>query len=143
MIKIPFTVSAKTARLIGQENFANAEGAVIELVKNCYDADASVSIVYIDTAHDNLYIIDNGDGMTKEIVKESWMTIGTDDKVDTIKSKNNRVKTGAKGIGRFAMDRLGYRTQMFSKMENTEGVSWSIDCKQFEQKKKTINDIKA
>lgn len=31
--EIPFTVSARTARLIGQENFANAEGAVIELVK--------------------------------------------------------------------------------------------------------------
>lgn len=31
--KIYFNVSARTARLIGQENFANAEGAVIELVK--------------------------------------------------------------------------------------------------------------
>ncbi len=143
MSKIPFTVSAKTARLIGQENFSNAEGAVIELVKNAYDADATVCIVFIDTAHDNLYIIDNGDGMTDKIVRESWMIIGTDDKVDTIKSKNNRVKTGAKGIGRFAMDRLGYRTQLYSKMKNTEGVSWFIDWKQFEQKKKTINDIKA
>ena len=127
MSQIPFTVSAKTARLIGQENFSNAEGAVIELVKNAYDADASISVVFIDTAFDNLYIIDNGDGMTAKIIKESWMIIGTDDKVDTITSKNNRVKTGAKGIGRFAMDRLGYRTQMYSKMKNTEGVSWSID----------------
>ena len=34
VVEIPFTVSARTARLIGQENFANAEGAIIELVKN-------------------------------------------------------------------------------------------------------------
>ncbi len=34
MTKIPFTVSARTAKLIGQENFANAEGAIVELVKN-------------------------------------------------------------------------------------------------------------
>lgn len=37
MTKIPFQVSAKTARLIGRENVANADGAVIELVKNGYD----------------------------------------------------------------------------------------------------------
>ena len=56
MSKIPFTVSAKTARLIGQENFANAEGAVIELVKNCYDADGKISIIIIDAPNDALYI---------------------------------------------------------------------------------------
>lgn len=33
MSQIPFTVSARTAKLIGQENFSNAEGAIIELVK--------------------------------------------------------------------------------------------------------------
>ncbi len=143
MSKIPFTVSAKTARLIGRENFANAEGAIIELVKNAYDADATVCVVYIDTAHDYIYIIDNGEGMTERIIKDSWMIIGTDDKENVIKSRKNRVKTGAKGIGRFAMDRLGYKTQLYSKMKNTEGVSWFINWEQFEQPKKTINDIKA
>lgn len=39
MAKIPFNVSARTARLIGRENVENTEGALIELVKNCYDAD--------------------------------------------------------------------------------------------------------
>ena len=56
--EIPFTVSARTARLIGQENFANAEGAVIELVKNAYDADAKNCIIVFDDH--TLYIIDNG-----------------------------------------------------------------------------------
>ncbi|MEL6358971.1 MAG: hypothetical protein AAFQ01_03435, partial [Bacteroidota bacterium] len=45
MAKISFDISARTARLIGQENFTNAEGAVIELVKNSYDADAN-NVVY-------------------------------------------------------------------------------------------------
>ena len=40
MSKVEFTVSARTVRLIGRENVANAEGAIIELVKNSYDADA-------------------------------------------------------------------------------------------------------
>lgn len=39
-IVIPFRVSARTARLIGRENVATSKGAIIELVKNAYDADA-------------------------------------------------------------------------------------------------------
>lgn len=35
-----FQVSAKTARLIGRENISDVDGAIIELVKNGYDADA-------------------------------------------------------------------------------------------------------
>ena len=54
MAKIPFTVSARTARLIGQENFTNAEGAVIELVKNTYDADAKVCIVFFDNKYSSI-----------------------------------------------------------------------------------------
>ena len=83
--QIPFTVSARTARLIGQENFANAEGAIIELVKNSYDADASVCIIIIDPVNDSICILDNGDGMTEKIIRNQWMTIGTDDK-----NENNR-----------------------------------------------------
>ena len=49
-MQIPFKVSARTARLIGRENVANAEGALIELVKNAYDADATVCIIYIATS---------------------------------------------------------------------------------------------
>ena len=40
-MKIPFSVSARTAMLIGSENFSNPEGAIVELVKNAYDADIS------------------------------------------------------------------------------------------------------
>jgi hypothetical protein len=47
-IKIPFKVSARTARLIGRENVASSKGAIIELVKNAYDADSKACIVYFD-----------------------------------------------------------------------------------------------
>ena len=43
MAQIPFNVSARTALLIGRENIANSKGAIIELVKNCYDADSDFS----------------------------------------------------------------------------------------------------
>ena len=139
---IPFTVSARTARLIGQENFANAEGAIIELVKNSYDADASICVIIIDPILDNLYIFDDGHGMTRETIIKNWMTIGTDDKKINFKSKS-RIKTGAKGIGRFALDKLGRKCQMLTKTENTECIYWDVDWGQFEKKSAVISDIKA
>ena len=108
---LKFNVTARTAKLIGLENFANAEGAVIELVKNAYDADSSVCYVVFDikpSPHDSaIYIIDKGFGMTGEVIENQWMTIGTDDKLQHAQSsRTGRVKSGAKGIGRFALNRL-------------------------------------
>ena len=109
-MKIPFAISARTAHLIGMENFANAEGAIVELVKNAYDADAETCVVVADIREDKakskLFIIDNGSGMTDEIIVKHWMTIGTDDKLLNARSSSKkRVKSGAKGIGRFALNR--------------------------------------
>lgn len=140
--QIPFTVSARTARLIGQENFANAEGAIIELVKNSYDADASVCVIIIDPVNDCIRILDNGDGMTDTIIRNQWMTIGTDDKKINFKTKS-RVKTGAKGIGRFALDRLGKSSVMITKTLESESLVWDVNWNQFENTGAVISDIKA
>uniref|UniRef100_UPI00352B1C56 sensor histidine kinase n=2 Tax=Bacteria TaxID=2 RepID=UPI00352B1C56 len=139
---VPFTVSARTARLIGQENFANAEGAIIELVKNSYDAEASVCVIIIDPINDRIGILDNGDGMTDKIIRDSWMTIGTDDKKVNFKTKS-RIKTGAKGIGRFALDRLGKSSTMITKTLESECVLWDVDWDQFDQKGAIISDVRA
>ena len=48
MSQIPFTVSARTAKLIGQENFSNAEGAIIELVKITFDADSHYCFIIFE-----------------------------------------------------------------------------------------------
>ncbi|MDF4204352.1 ATP-binding protein [Maribacter sp. SA7] len=48
MTKIAFKVSARAGKLLGRENFSNPEGAIIELVKNSYDADAKNCLVLFD-----------------------------------------------------------------------------------------------
>ena len=48
MKKVQFSVAAKAARLIGRENIADVDGALIELIKNAYDADASCVLVKMD-----------------------------------------------------------------------------------------------
>ena len=136
--KIPFKVSARTAKLIGLENFSNEEGAIIELVKNTYDADATDCILVFDIRHtisinekgeevklfnsldSRIYVVDNGVGMTDSIISNQWMTIGTDDKLYQHLSENGRVKTGAKGIGRFALNRLGLITNLIT-LSNKNG----------------------
>ena len=43
---IQFNVDAYTAKLIGRENVSKLEGAVLEIVKNAYDADAKLFCFY-------------------------------------------------------------------------------------------------
>lgn len=139
MPKVSFTVSARTAKLIGQENFATAEGAIVELVKNAYDADAKNCIIIFKnheefTENPVIYIVDNGIGMTSDVIKTNWMKIGTDDKLQNYMSEGGRVKTGAKGIGRFALDRLGFSSEMRTvSMEPAEGTIWRVEWSDFDR----------
>lgn len=148
-MNVPFNISARTAKLIGLENFANAEGAIVELVKNAYDADADVCVVVADIRESRedskLYIIDNGSGMTEEVILRHWMTIGTDDKLINAKSSvKKRVKSGAKGIGRFALNRLGNNVEMitFASENRGNGYKWAVDWSAFD-KAETLAEITA
>lgn len=145
---IPFAISARTAHLIGLENFANAEGAIVELVKNSYDADADICVVVADIkenkSESSLYIIDNGTGMTDKIITDHWMTIGTDDKLINARSiKKKRVKSGAKGIGRFALNRLGKHSEMLTFSTDTKkGYLWNVNWTRFDEAR-ILSDVKA
>jgi signal transduction histidine kinase len=198
MAEIPFTVTARAARLIGRENVATSQGAVTELVKNSYDADAKVCAILfvpragavpssvsereftelslvlpnaeeffplgdgqrrLDPTLDaeqlaelkagfakllDLWIIDNGHGMSSEAIQQNWMVIGTDSKELNDKSEGGRIVTGAKGIGRFALDRLGQRCELYSAKSEVPGVvHWVVDWGDFEGSSKVISDVKA
>lgn len=71
--KIPFKISARTARLIGRQNFPNSEGAIIELVKNSYDADSSTSIIIFDNKYAEIPKIINEEQFS--IFKEEFIDI--------------------------------------------------------------------
>lgn len=205
MAKIPFKVSARTARLIGRENIASSKGAIIELVKNSYDADSLFCIVYFDNKYstipeqvseneyeaflkkgieqslleqvyaknklkdkiDNstklafkkalnklnaLFIIDAGEGMTEKIINDYWMTIGTDNKATDIFTNSGRIKAGSKGIGRFALDKLGSKCTMITKFNpqkhnyndtKYQGYLWNVNWSDFEGDFKTIDTVNA
>lgn len=132
MAKVPFNVDAYTARLIGRENVSKLEGAVIELIKNTYDADASVCLLYYDEISDVLYIADNGVGMTQDIIIRHWMTIGRSSKKKIYVTNAGRIQTGAKGIGRFALDRIAEKcTMLTGTKESNDKIIWTVDWSQF------------
>lgn len=140
-MKIPFNVNASTARLIGRENVAKLDGAILELVKNTYDSDAKICLIYYNDINNSLIIADNGTGMSGDTIINNWMTIGNSTKVENFYSKNGRIQTGAKGIGRFALDRISSCCKMYTTNENNS-ISWTINWDLFENSK-NITDVTA
>lgn len=95
---------------IGRELIANASTALLELVKNSYDADASEVSISIEAKHSKsirVSVQDNGHGMTRQTVVDKWMVPSTGDKLNRRVSPKGRVLQGRKGIGRFASAILG------------------------------------
>lgn len=184
---VQFEVSAKTARLIGRENISDVDGAIIELIKNAYDADATCVFAMFDMpfpkvpnrisyetinsvfgkdpsalleyysddgisfvkrsslskeqelklvellfSHNSIIIVDNGCGMDEKTLRYAWMNIGTNDKEEKRVSPKGRVKTGAKGIGRFALDKLSTETTVYTKNSGDLFKKWHINWNQFE-----------
>ena len=128
MEKLQYIIEDKTiAELLGVGNFSTDESAILELVKNAYDAHASyVKLIFED---DMLTILDDGCGMNIDDIREKWMHVGKSTKdYETILENNQvRVLAGSKGIGRFALARLGEAAVVISKKENCSGVIWNTD----------------
>ena len=145
-MKIPFSVSARTAMLIGSENFSNPEGAIVELVKNAYDADSKYCYILFgenEASQRTIYIFDWGTGMTDKVIENCWMRIGTDDKLYNAKTQSGRVKSGAKGIGRFALNRLGKQAEMLTLTEDGQGFKWEVNWGDFDKPGTSVSDITA
>ncbi|OOF36453.1 sensor histidine kinase [Rodentibacter heidelbergensis] len=96
---------------IGRDLIQDNYAAVVELVKNAYDADSpDVEISF--TAEDNpkgytITIKDHGHGMSQDTVINKWMVPSTKDKLERKISPSGRTMQGRKGIGRYAASVLG------------------------------------
>lgn len=115
------------AELLGVQNFSTDEAAILELVKNAYDAKALK--ILLKFSGDQLEILDDGIGMDSEDIKKHWMHIGKSNKDYEIIDENNkkRIQAGSKGVGRFALSRLGYQVCLYTKKCNAIGVIWRTD----------------
>jgi HSP90 family molecular chaperone len=126
-----FDIHASVVFQLGESLISDSVQALMELVKNSYDADASYCKVTITTASDNLdaspfkgavgsiTVEDDGIGMTLDDIRRGWLTISNSGKRDFKKKKlttaKGRTPLGDKGLGRLGTQRLGYNIEMYTR----------------------------
>ena len=121
---VRFTVDAGHIQRLGVELVGKQGTALSELIKNAYDADATeVELSFSGQGRKGgtLVISDNGVGMSDQVIRSSWMRISTTDKADNpVSPLFGRPRAGKKGIGRFAVQRLGKRLELETKPRGSE-----------------------
>lgn len=130
---LKWKVDVNTFRLLGRELITDRVTAIFELVKNCYDANATnVEIAFYKAASlcpdSMISITDNGEGMTFDDIQNKWMVVGTNSKRSKKYSNPpySRKLVGEKGVGRFAVEKLGSELVLSSK-RNFESPKISIE----------------
>ena len=76
-------------------------------------------------------------------IQDCWMQIGTDDKQRNVETGNGRIKSGAKGIGRFALNRLGSMATMLTRKDGQDAFIWNVNWNDFDAPGKKINEVMA
>lgn len=149
MAKGQFSISPHVVRQLGAELVTDHVTALMELIKNSYDADATYVKVTIDTQgkyeeaslyypdHKGYILVeDNGCGMDEATITKSWLTISYSSKraVGGKKktSKKGRTPLGDKGLGRLSTQRLANICEIISKKENGKGVHAGFDWRSFD-----------
>ena len=144
MDHLRFKVSAELKNILGKDLITSPNIAILELVKNSYDAHATK--VDITFEADRLVIADNGKGMSLSDLINKWLFVaysaksdGTEDQ--SYRSKFKRHYAGAKGIGRMSCDRLArYVTITTRSAEESKTEVLYVDWDKFDHNSKNEFD---
>lgn len=153
-----FKPRARLLQLLGEQLIGTPQLAIFELVKNGYDADADkVEVVITNPENLELSTIEvtdiNGVGMNEDTILNIWLEPGADHKKREKEEgkrteKYKRLPLGEKGVGRFAVHKLGRKIKLITKAENSPELSLDIDwdklesCKYIDEMKIDINSQK-
>jgi signal transduction histidine kinase len=142
--QIPFQVEGRLLQELGERLVAKPEVALVELVKNAYDADSPSCNVRLEEGGKVLTVEDKGHGMSFGAFSSKWMRIATSSKVaESVSRIYKRKLTGAKGIGRFAVRYLGSKLTLISVAEDEELKTKTRLTAQFDWHKiDLVDDIK-
>lgn len=137
--KLTIRPYARLITMLGDQLIKNEIIALVELIKNSYDADASwVKVSFVDFNADfsvnsssKIIIEDDGCGMNAEILKKHWLNPATPDKLNRKKEKETtdkgRIMQGEKGIGRFAIFKLGKNIKIVTRRQCIDEEGKFID----------------
>jgi len=146
MDELNFKISTELKNILGKDLIINDYIAILELVKNSYDAHADKVVITFED--DAITIADNGKGMTLDDLENKWLFIGysakkdnteDDDMDDSYRSKIRRHYAGAKGIGRMSCDRLGQELHIITKSKRSQTVeNLYINWNEFENRQESL-----
>jgi signal transduction histidine kinase len=130
--ELRFTTDAGLIDRLGRELVGRQETALIELVKNSFDADARSVTVTLE--RDALTIEDDGTGMTRGELVAGFLRLASTLKVQEPRSRLfKRQRAGRKGIGRFSTQRLGRVLRLKTWVNADEpGMELVVDWRKFE-----------
>lgn len=123
---------ARLLTMLGEQLIKNERIALVELIKNAYDADADwVKIYFVNFGNNfeiktnsKIIIEDNGEGMAEDVIKKAWMNPATPNKYikDGIRftKTKKRIIQGEKGIGRFSMLKLGRNIKIYTRTKSSQ-----------------------
>lgn len=117
---LQFKTNSRHIGQLGRELVTDFVTALVELVKNAYDADAPsvrIMIENVNTPNSRIIVADTGCGMTEDEFENRWMVIGTSNKLSSPYTSKGRKKAGKKGIGRFSVERLAEHAIIYSYTE--------------------------
>lgn len=137
--KKTFKPRAELLLQLGDQLIKNENIAIIELIKNAYDADASYAKLSLydltSPLLGTIILEDNGTGMSLDIIENIWLEPGNTHKRDFIqsdkKTPKGRLPIGEKGIGRFGVHKLGHKISLITKAKNCKEVIVDIDWDKF------------
>lgn len=141
---LTFRVKPRLLRLLGDQLIRDANLAVFELVKNAYDADASICSVRLEhpdsPSRARIVIQDNGVGMDEDVLRNAWMVIATDFRAIQRESnvrigRNKRFPLGEKGLGRLSVHKLGKFIRLITRVQGGEELMIEFDWDRLENAK--------
>lgn len=121
---------------IGRDLIKDKYAAIVELVKNSYDAgspDVIISFMVLEERNKYQIVVeDHGHGMSRDDVINKWLVPSTDDKLER-KTYKNRTLQGRKGIGRWSAAILGDDLFLETVTPSGQGSEVLIQWSEFEK----------
>lgn len=137
---------ARIISVIGSELISDDNVAILELVKNSYDADSEFVRISFEgkmlEGHGKIIVSDNGNGMTIENVKHGWMEPANGEKRTKNRSPAGRRVLGEKGIGRFASAKVADRLTLITKTIEGKEIEAHFNWSNFDTSEKYLDEIK-
>jgi signal transduction histidine kinase len=123
--EIEFSVDSALLQELGERLVGQSHIALAELIKNSYDADAT--LVEVVVRPDSIVVSDDGHGMDFKAFRDFWMRIGSQHKDQRRGSPGGRRLTGSKGVGRLSAQFLANRIRMTTRAEKKKALFADVD----------------